>query len=175
MKIIVDNEIYLDQPKRKDKANLILYLSDREIYNNTLRLPFPYTSKDADWWIKYVKDNKKKSGLLLNFAIRKKDKSLIGGIGYHSKYGITSHKDKIGYWLARKYWNRGIMSKVVRSFCRYGFDSRHLIRIEATVFEHNQSSCRVLEKCGFGYEGTLKKYYMKDGNFIDVRLYAITN
>jgi [ribosomal protein S5]-alanine N-acetyltransferase len=174
MKILVDDEIFLDQPKRRDKKNLIQFLSDKEIYNNTLRLPYPYTSKDADWWIRYVKENKKKTGMLLNFAIRNKDKKLIGGVGYHLKYGLNSHKDEIGYWLARDYWNRGVMSKVVKSFCLYGFESLHLIRIEATVFEHNLSSCRVLEKCGFEYEGTLKKYYRKDGNFIDVRLYAIT-
>ena len=174
MKILVDDVIYLDQPKRRDKNNLVLYLSDKEIYNNTLRLPYPYTSKDADWWIRYVKENKRKAGMLLNFAIRSKDKKLIGGIGYHMKYGLNSHKDEIGYWLAREYWNIGIMSKVVKSFCNYGFESLNLIRIEATVFEHNLSSCRVLEKCGFEYEGTLKKFYRKDGNFIDVRLYAIT-
>jgi RimJ/RimL family protein N-acetyltransferase len=90
------------------------------------------------------------------------------------KYGVTSHKDELGYWLGRDYWTKGIMSRVVKSFCSYGFDSLHLIRIEATVFEHNLSSSRVLEKCGFQYEGILKKYYMKDDNFIDVRLYAIT-
>lgn len=174
MKILVDDSVYLDEPSKRDKDNLIKFLSDREIYNNTLRLPFPYTPKDADWWFRFVKENKKRSGLNLNFAIRTKDKQLIGGISYHMKYGLTSHKDEIGYWLARDYWNKGIMSRVVSSFCQYGFDSLHLRRIEATVFEHNLSSCRVLEKCGFLYEGTLKKYYIKDGNLIDVRLYAIT-
>lgn len=174
MKILVDDKIYLDQPNKKDKHNLVLFLTDKEIYNNTLRLPYPYTSRDADWWIKFVEENKKKSGLLLNFAIRNSEKKLIGGISYHMKYGLTSHKDELGYWLGRDYWNKGIMSKVVKKFCDYGFDSLNLIRIEATVFENNIASCRVLEKCGFEFEGLLKKYYMKDGNFINVRLYAIT-
>ncbi|HKB86288.1 MAG TPA: GNAT family protein [Ignavibacteriaceae bacterium] len=173
MKIIVDDEIYLDLPDKKDKQNLISYLTDKEIYNNTLRLPYPYTARDAEWWIRYVDENRRKTGMLINFAIRNKGKKLIGGISYHLKYGMNSHKDELGYWLARDYWNKGIMSRVVKSFCRYGFDSLHLVRIEATVFEHNLSSARVLEKCGFEYEGTLRKYYIKDGNFIDVRLYSI--
>ena len=173
-KIVINDEIYLDQPNKKDRQNLILYLTDRQIYNNTLRLPFPYTAKDAEWWIKYVDENKKKSSMLLNFAIRDKSKQLIGGISYHMKYGLTSHKDEVGYWLARQYWNKGIMTDVVRKFCAYGFDSLNLIRIEATVFENNIGSYRVLEKCGFEYEGLLKKYYLKDGEFINVRLYAIT-
>jgi ribosomal-protein-alanine N-acetyltransferase len=174
MKIVVDDDIYLDQPEKRDKENLISYLTDKEIYNNTLRLPYPYTARDADWWIRFVEENRKRSGLQLNFAIRSRDKKLLGGISYHAKYGLNSHKDELGYWLARKYWNKGIMSKVVKSFCQYGFDSLHLVRIEATVFEHNPASGRVLEKCGFEFEGTLRKYYLKDGNLIDVRLYAIT-
>ena len=174
VKMLIDDNLYLDQPNKKDKKNLVLYLSDREIYNNTLRLPFPYTARDAEWWIRYVEENKKKSGLMLNFAIRTGDKKLIGGISYHMKYGLTSHKDEIGYWLAKDYWNKGIMSKVVKKFCEYGFNSLNLVRIEATVFEHNLSSCKVLEKAGFEYEGTMKKYYLKDGDYIDVRLYAIT-
>src|SRR5512147_1830450 len=108
MKIIVDDNIFLDQPNKKDKESLISFLTDKEIYNNTLRLPYPYTSKDADWWIKFVDENRKRSGLLLNFAIRNNDKSLMGGISYHSRYGLNSHKDELGYWLARKYWNKGI-------------------------------------------------------------------
>jgi RimJ/RimL family protein N-acetyltransferase len=174
MKINIAEDIYLDQPNKKDKPTLVAYLTDKTIYNNTLRLPYPYTKKDADWWIKYVEESKKKSGMLLNFAIRNREKKLIGGISYHLKYGITSHKDEIGYWLGRDYRNKGIMTRVVSAFCTYGFENLNLVRIEATVFEHNISSCRVLEKCGFEFEGILKKFYVKDGEFIDVRLYAIT-
>ncbi len=126
MKILVDDDIYLDEPAKRDKDNLIRLLSDREIYNNTLRLPFPYTAKDAEWWFRFVKETRKKSGMDLNFAIRTKDKQLIGGISFHMKYGLNSHKDEMGYWLGRNYWNKGIMSKVVRSFCRYGFESLHI-------------------------------------------------
>ena len=173
MKIIVDNDIYLDQPKRKDKKNLILYLTDKEIYNNTLRLPYPYSSKDADWWIRYVKETKRKAGMLLNFAIRDKEKRLIGGISYHMKYGLKSHKDEIGYWLARNYWNNGIMTRVVGSFCRYGFESLELIRIEATVFEQNLSSCRVLEKCGFVISGRDRGYANAHGKEVEEIIYRI--
>jgi RimJ/RimL family protein N-acetyltransferase len=173
MKIVVDDGIYLDQPNRKDKDNLVRYLTDREIYNNTLRLPYPYTKKDADWWLKYVRLNHKKTGQFLNFAIRNKENKLIGGISFHQRYGPKSHKDEVGYWLARDYWNKGIMTRVVKRFCRYGFETLHLIRIEAIVFENNLSSCRVLEKCGFECEGMLKKYCLKDGYYINARLFAL--
>ena len=40
-------------------------------------------------------------------------------------------------------------------------------------FSHNPASARVLEKCGFQQEGFLRKHFLKDGRFIDARLFAL--
>lgn len=40
------------------------------------------------------------------------------------------------------------------------------------MFEWNPASMRVLEKCGFVREGVLRKSAFKDGQLIDVVLYA---
>jgi RimJ/RimL family protein N-acetyltransferase len=172
MVIKISDDIILSQINKNDKLLLIKYLNDQNIYKNTLKIPHPYTSKNADWWIKHVKDKKREIGRLTNFAIRDQNMNLIGGIGYHLKYGITSHKDEVGYWLAKEYWNNGIMTKVVKKFCEMGFNENNLIRIEAIVFESNIASARVLEKNGFKKEGLLKKYVYKDGDFLNVFLYA---
>ena len=47
-----------------------------------------------------------------------------------------------------------------------------LVRISAHVFDSNHASMRVLEKAGFHHEGSLAKYYCKQGTFIDAELYA---
>ncbi len=172
MIIKISDDIFLSQINKNDKPLLVKYLNDLDIYKNTLKIPHPYTSRDAEWWIKHVKDKRIEIGKLTNFAIRNKNMNLIGGIGYHLKYGITSHKDEVGYWLAKDYWNKGIMTKVVEKFCEIGFNENNLIRIEATVFEYNIASARVLEKNGFKKEGLLKKYVCKDGYFLNVFLYA---
>ena len=41
------------------------------------------------------------------------------------------------------------------------------------VFTGNPASARVLEKCGFVQEGYLRKHYLKDGKFIDARLFGL--
>ena len=173
MIIKVSDDIILSQIKKNDKPLLIKYLNDIDIYKNTSQIPYPYTSKDASWWIKYVIEKRREIGRLTNFTIRDKDMKLIGGIGYHLKYGKKSHKDEIGYWLAKDYWNYGIMTRVVKRFCEIGFEENDLVRIEAIVFEHNLASARVLEKNGFKKEGLLKKYINKDGNFLNAFLYAL--
>jgi RimJ/RimL family protein N-acetyltransferase len=174
MEIFIDNEFYLSQVNKDDANQLSLHLNDKDIYDNTLMIPHPYTMKDAEWWILYVEESKFSNGRLTNWAIRDKNSMLIGGIGFHLKYGISSHRDEIGYWLAKPYWNKGIMTRVVKRMCQFAFEEFNLFRIEAIVFEPNLPSCKVLEKSGFNYEGLLKKYILKDSRYIDGKLFAIT-
>ena len=47
------------------------------------------------------------------------------------------------------------------------------MKIIAHVFTHNPASARVLEKCGFQQEGFLRKHFLKDGQFIDARLFGL--
>ena len=173
MFIEISSDIILSQVNKKDKSNLVKYLNNFDIYKNTSNIPHPYTLKNATWWINHVKNKTRETGKLSNFAIRDRNLNLIGGIGFHLKYGLKSHKDEIGYWLAKDFWNKGIMTKVVKKFCEMGFTENNLVRIEAIVFENNAASARVLEKSGFIKEGLLRKYIIKDKNALNVNLYSI--
>ena len=59
---------------KEDKFDLIKILND-EVVTKWAHLPFPYTEKHAEWWIK--KGSKKK----YHFALEeKKNKQLLGSI-----------------------------------------------------------------------------------------------
>jgi RimJ/RimL family protein N-acetyltransferase len=173
MIIEVDGNYFLSEINKNDKQYLVKYLNDFDIYKYTLNIPHPYTIKDAENWIKFVKIDKDNKGVLTHFSIRNKNLDLIGGISFHSKYGINSFKDEFGYWLAKDYWNKGIMTSIVKRFCQYGFENFSLKRLEATVFENNLASSKVLEKAGFQYEGTLRNFLKKDNNLVNVKLYSL--
>jgi RimJ/RimL family protein N-acetyltransferase len=64
------------------------------------------------------------------------------------------------------------MTEAVRGVVRHAFASYDLERLEAPVFEWNPGSMRVLEKCGFVREAVLHKSAFKDGQLIDMMLYA---
>ena len=49
------------------------------------------------------------------------------------------------------------MTEAVRAVVRFGFDRMGLDLISATCYPDNPGSRRVLEKCGFQYEGTLQR------------------
>lgn len=48
-----------------------------------------------------------------------------------------------------------------------------VIRIYAEPFAYNIASCRVLEKAGFQYEGTLRSNAVKNGKDIDMKMYSL--
>jgi ribosomal-protein-alanine N-acetyltransferase len=173
MTIVVDDQIQLSEMRNSDKETLLEHLKDREIYERTLAIPFPYTPAHADDWLARVAENSRKHGQPIQWAIRNRDDFLLGALGFDHVIIGESHQAEIGYWLGKSYWSRGIMTAVVRRACEFAFSEWNLVRITAHVFAFNAASGRVLEKCGFEQEGYLKKHCVKDGQFIDAKLYAL--
>ena len=54
----------------------------------------------------------------------------------------------------------------------YALAQWRLVRISAHVFTFNTSSARVLKKNGFVCEGLHRKQFLKDGQFLDAKVYA---
>ena len=174
MQIKIDENITLDKIKESDFDNLVKYLNDKEISDNTLVIPFPYSHTDAKWWKNHLDEFETKHNTQKGWIIRHINSGAIGGISlnYNTPHGVSSHKNEIGYWLAKPFWNHGIMSKVVTTFTDYCFNTLKFERIEAPIFHWNISSEKVLEKSGFQLEGILKNYTKKGSQLIDVKMYS---
>jgi RimJ/RimL family protein N-acetyltransferase len=171
--IKINNQITLAPFRPEDKPALLRYLNDPVLYANTLKVPHPYTSLDADEWLLLVDAEKEAPGGVANWSIRHREHGLIGGIGCFLKTGLDGHLDEIGYWLAEPFRGQGIMTEIVRFYTQWLFDCRPaLVRIEAGVFAHNPASERVLEKAGFEREGFLRKLHLKNGVHLDGILMA---
>jgi RimJ/RimL family protein N-acetyltransferase len=171
MIIDVNERIHLTEFRSADKSALIAHLADREIYERTLRIPFPYTEAEADQWLAIATGENQRH--VIAFAIRNTDGALIGSCGVEGWNGGTSHRAEIGYWLARTYWGQGVMTAVVRQVCAFAFADLGLRKLCAQVFANNPASARVLEKCGFECEGYLRCHYFKDGRYIDALTYGL--
>lgn len=172
-RIDIDEEIYISAITPGDKHFYVQLLNDPGIHETTLRIPYPYTESDAQYFVEAVQMQKMLNKRQMNWAIRNSNGDVIGGIGLHGKYSESPHRDELGYWVARSYWGRGIMTRVLKTLCRFLQDEYGLTRIEAPVFESNIGSCRVVEKCGFAMEGIMRKAYFKNGKYIDGKLYAL--
>lgn len=154
-----------------DATYLAMAVSNKNIQNN-LRdgLPYPYTEQDgADFISAMLSADENET---FAFAITVEDK-VVGSIGVFRQGNIHRLTAELGYYLAEEYWGRGIMTEAVRQICQYVFEKSDIIRIYAEPFAYNAASCRVLEKAGFQYEGTLRNNAVKNGKVIDMKMYSL--
>ena len=72
-----------------------------------------------------------------------------GEVAGHIVYWEESSECKIGYWLGKGYWGKGIATAALSLFLG-------LVKVRplyARLAKHNIASRRVLEKCGFTISG----------------------
>ncbi|CAM5693262.1 Acetyltransferase OS=Streptomyces fumanus OX=67302 GN=GCM10018772_31150 PE=4 SV=1 [Streptomyces fumanus] len=70
---------------------------------------------------------------------------------------------------------RGVARRALLLATRWAFDDLRLHRVELGHALGHDASCRVAERCGFGYEGTLRGAMFEAGRqdrFRDVHLHA---
>ena len=154
-----------------DAKDLAATLSNKKVQDN-LRdgLPYPYTEQDGKEFISAMLSADENETFA--FAIMVDDK-VVGSIGIFRQGNIHSQTAELGYYIAEEYWGKGIMTEAVKQICEYVFGDSDIIRIYAEPFAYNIASCRVLEKAGFQYEGTLRSNAVKNGKVIDMKMYSL--
>ena len=157
--------------KRSDAKDLAIALSNKRIQDN-LRdgLPYPYTEQDGADYISAMLSADENE--VFAFAVTV-DGRAVGSIGVFRRENIHRQTAELGYYLAEEYWGKGIMTEAVTQVCKYVFEKSDVIRIYAEPFAYNAPSCRVLEKAGFQYEGTLRSYAVKNGKILDMKMYSL--
>ncbi len=157
--------------KLSDAADLAAAVSNKKVQDN-LRdgLPYPYTEQDGAEFISAMLSADEDETFA--FAVTIENKA-VGSIGVFRQGNIHRQTAELGYYIAEEYWGKGIMTEAVRQTCEYVFDKSDIIRIYAEPFAYNTASCRVLEKAGFQYEGTLRNNAVKNGKVIDMKMYSL--
>ncbi|MGN0498313.1 MAG: GNAT family N-acetyltransferase [Acutalibacteraceae bacterium] len=102
-------------------------------------------------------------------VIEKTGKSCIGQIAYFL-VDTTNHFAEIEYCIGTEFQNKGYITEAARAIIRFGFEKIGLNKIQISTKSINAPSRRVIEKCGFTYEGTLREYFYFNGKYVD-RLY----
>ncbi|MDY0235193.1 MAG: GNAT family protein [Gudongella sp.] len=141
----------------------------------------PNVGPNAGW--EYHK-SKNESILLLNSFIKSKEvwaielkesSKVIGSVGIHQdKKRENSNARMIGYVLNQDYWGRGYATEAVKKFIEYSFDSLKLDILSVYHYSFNEKSKRVIEKCGFQFEGMLRESsVILNGEVYDDMCYSI--
>ena len=80
----------------------------------------------------------------------------------------------LGYAMSESYWGKGLMTEAAQAVLRFAFGPMALDLVSAYCYPHNLRSKRVLEKCGFAYEGRLAQSELRfDGALMDEECYVL--
>jgi len=109
--------------------------------------------------------------------VYKENGKVIGSLGLHTdKKREDVNAKMIGYVLSQEYWGRGLMTEAVNAAIRYAFEEIKLDLLSVCHYPFNVRSQKVIEKCGFQYEGTLRLACIRyDGAVLDDVCYSITS
>lgn len=113
------------------------------------------------------------SGFTFRWAVVEKESGeCIGQIAYFlvDKSGSWG---EIEYCIGRAYQGKGYATEATRAVTRYGFNAIGFNKVQICVRPSNIKSKRVIEKCGFTYEGTLRDYFFIDGKYEGRMYYSI--
>jgi len=85
----------------------------------------------------------------------------------------NNHFVEIEYCVGTLFQNRGFVTEAVKAVTRFGFERLNLHKIQVSHKAGNIASKRVIEKCGFVFEGTLRDYFYTDNSYVDRLFYSI--
>jgi RimJ/RimL family protein N-acetyltransferase len=162
-------KILLRKWQKGDEDAIVKHANNKEIAKFLKdSFPTPYTHFDAYRWIKFA--NHQSSGNHMAIVV---EDEVVGCIGLEVQEDVYRKSAELGYWLSEDFWNRGIMTHVVKNMIEMAFANLPIVRLYAYVFEGNTASMRVLEKAGFELECIQKKAVYKDQKLLDQYVYAI--
>lgn len=157
--------------KLTDAKTLANLLNNKNIQNN-LRdgLPYPYTQKDAEYYISDMLSADPDKTFAFAITV---DDMAIGSIGVFRRDNIHFRTAEMGYYIGEAYWGRGYGASAIKQTSQYIFEHTNIIRIFAEPFADNAASCRALEKAGFQNEGLMRSNAVKNGRVLDMKLYSL--
>jgi len=106
------------------------------------------------------------------FLIRREDQALLGAITLDNIRRGPAQAGTTGYWIGQPYARSGFMKEAIAAVVHYAFTTLDLSRIEAGCLPENTPSRRLLEQCGYKYEGVAQSYLQINGRWRNHVLYA---
>jgi RimJ/RimL family protein N-acetyltransferase len=90
-------------------------------------------------------------------------------IGVCTLWGIDQHNRvaHLGMNLRPAFRGKGLGTDVVRTLCRYGFETLGLQRLQVDTLADNAAMIGAAERAGFVVEGTLRRACWMNGEFAD--------
>ena len=105
------------------------------------------------------------------FAVRDPSGRFVASVGFHTVSPLNRSAE-VTYTVHPAHAGRGLATLACRAAVAWGFADRGWVRVQATTLPDHAASQRVLAKCGFRLEGTLRNFRIVRGEPRDYLLFA---
>ncbi len=175
MRTIETERLHLRPWRREDVEDLYAYAKNPNVGPNAGWKPHESLQESQDILQGWLNEDETKS---CTWAIVPKETGHVSGSIALEEDGRRLHVPgcrSMGYVLAQEAWGKGYMTEAAQAVLSYGFQEMGLSLIAIDHYPHNQRSRRVIEKCGFHYEGLLRQgALLYDGTRQDLCCYSMT-
>ncbi|QHQ35210.1 GNAT family N-acetyltransferase [Algicella marina] len=160
--ILRTERLLLRPLEARDAGHLELYAGDRRVARMTTSIPHPYPPGGGASFIARIADPEE-----YHWAIVQEASSAGELLGV-----ITLRPDgELGYWIGAPFWNTGFATEAVEAVVSFGHSIGHKL-LNASVFQDNAASAKVLTKAGFNYLGEAEAYSIARGAKVDLWTYT---
>jgi len=172
IQVPIDRYSYLSIPEPKDAEELFeLIDGNREHLGKFLGwVQHNNSSQDSLNFINSL-DHSDVYNEKFAFFIMHRDK-IAGVVDFH-KGRKSSNALEIGYWLAKGYVGKGLMTKSCAALIDYAFKNSDVNRIVINTDTKNYKSQAVPSRLGFTREGVGRQFGILNGEYFDVNVNSI--
>lgn len=168
--VLLSQRLVLRAPHEEDIDALAHLANNAAVATMVSRMPHPYTAKDAADFVRRTKAGE--IGKCV-YAITKVGNGAF--LGCCALEPQTDDEDtlEIGYWLGEPHWNQGYATEAAHALIDMAFRTRDIARIDARCRVTNIASRRVIQKCGFQFQGTGMVGNLAMGGMVPVEWYRL--
>jgi RimJ/RimL family protein N-acetyltransferase len=143
--ILETSRLFLTPFKREDATALHSLASNPDLAKWTRSFSIPFNYRQAEEWLsRAIARTTDKTNITLSVHL-KKSHDLVGAVSFK----MTERQEaELGYWLGVEYQGNGYCVEAVREVMRYALTTYRLNRIFARCDASNQSSVKVMVRCG---------------------------
>lgn len=164
--------LWLRWPRLADAPAIVRLAGDKAVADMTARIPHPYSLAQAEDFVFQLRQaNADGCGLQLAITPKGKPNSLIGMVGI--KLSPKTGEPSLAYWLGAPFWGKGHATEAARAMIDAAFAYTDIQELIADVRVINPHARRVLEKCGFAYQGSDLKELPARGGIYPVDVFRL--
>ena len=170
--LTVDHEIELGSYSAENAEEVFRVVTENydHLYQYSPWLDKGYSLKGVKEFVKLcAKQFEEKTNFPLCIKFNGK---IVGGTGFGS-FNWEYKTAEMGYWLAKNYTGRGIVTKSVCRQLDYLFEELKINRVVLKCVPTNLKSRKIAESLGFTEEGVEREGGFHHGQFVDFVVYSM--